>query len=180
MRNLTLARRYARALTDIGVRDGHCDLYIEELQRVRIMIRSHPDLHRITTGPLLSRDRLKEIISMLAGELGLSRMVHNFLNLLVDKARIRYLDDITDIAQELLDEITNVVRVTVTTVAPLSREDLDQIRRNLERYAGKKVIILHKQDHFLIGGVVAQIGDVILDYSIRTQLNSLRDRLIQQ
>ncbi|MBW2149287.1 MAG: ATP synthase F1 subunit delta [Deltaproteobacteria bacterium] len=177
MRNLTLARRYAQALTDIGVRDGHCELYIEELQRVRTVIRSHPDLRRITTGPLLSRDRLKEIISVLAGEMGISPVVHNFLKLLVDKARIRYLEDITDIAQELLDERTNVVHATVTTADLLSGEELDMIRRNLERYAGKKVIIHHKKDSCIIGGVVAQIGDIILDYSIRKQLSRMREQL---
>jgi F-type H+-transporting ATPase subunit delta len=177
MRNLTLARRYAKALIDIGVRDSHLTQYIEELERVRALIRSHPGLQRITRAPLLSRERMKGIISHVAREMGLSTTIHNFLNLLVDKARIRYFDEITDVAQQLLDEITNVARATVTTASPLSREELDQIRKSLERYTDKKVVILHKEDPSIIGGVVAQVGDVILDHSIRTLLNRMQGRL---
>jgi F-type H+-transporting ATPase subunit delta len=177
MRNPTLARRYAKALIEIGLRDGHHNRYVEELERVRARISSHPGLNKITRAPLLSRDRMKEIISVLGTEMGLSTTVHNFLNLLVDKDRIRYFDDVTDVARELLDEITEVTRATVTTAYPLSTEELDSIRESLERYTGKKVIVLHKQDPSIIGGIRAQIGDTILDHSIRAQLNRMRENL---
>jgi len=177
MRNPTLARRYANALIGIGVRDGHFSRYVEELEQVRKRIRSNPELNRITKAPLLSRDRVKEIMSVLATEMGMSTTIHNFLNLLVDKDRIRYLDDIADVARELLDEMNNVVRASVTTACSVTREELDQIRDSLERYTGKKVIVLHKEDPSLLGGVVAQIGDVILDHSLRTMLSGMRERL---
>ena len=66
----------------------------------------------------------------------------------------------------------------MTSSAELTPATLDRVRRSLEQRTGKKVIVTSKVDPDLIGGVVARVGDLVLDGSVRTQLEDLRSRLV--
>jgi F-type H+-transporting ATPase subunit delta len=66
----------------------------------------------------------------------------------------------------------------VTSAVPLGAGDLERVRRSLERRTKKKVMLEAQVDPSLIGGVVARVGDLVLDGSVRTQLDTLRDKLL--
>ena len=66
----------------------------------------------------------------------------------------------------------------MTSAEPLAPAALDRVRRSLEERTGKKVIVETAVDAGLIGGVVAQVGDLVLDGSVRTQLADLRQKLL--
>jgi len=70
------------------------------------------------------------------------------------------------------------VRAEVTSAEELNPATLDRVRRSLEQRTGKKVVIHSTVDPELIGGVVARVGDLVLDGSVRTQLADLRDKLL--
>jgi F-type H+-transporting ATPase subunit delta len=70
------------------------------------------------------------------------------------------------------------VRAVVTSATPLSPADLERVRRSLERRTKKTVMLEAQVDPSLIGGLVAQVGDLVLDGSVRTQLSTLRDKLL--
>ena len=78
----------------------------------------------------------------------------------------------------MADARAGQVRATVTSAAPLGVTELDKVRRSLEQRTGKKVILETAVDPELIGGVVARVGDLVLDGSVRTQLEELRRRLL--
>ena len=60
----------------------------------------------------------------------------------------------------------------------LNPQQLAQITQTLERLSGKKVTIEKKKDPALLGGVVAKVGDVVYDGSVRTQLELMRERFL--
>jgi F-type H+-transporting ATPase subunit delta len=70
------------------------------------------------------------------------------------------------------------VRARVTSAEPLGQAVLDRVRRALEQRTGKQVVVETAVDPDLIGGVVARVGDLILDGSVRTQLADLRAKLL--
>jgi F-type H+-transporting ATPase subunit delta len=70
------------------------------------------------------------------------------------------------------------VRAEVTSAQELAPATLDRVRRSLEQRTGKKVIVTSKVDPELIGGLVAASADLVLDGSVRTQLDDLRNRLL--
>jgi F-type H+-transporting ATPase subunit delta len=101
----------------------------------------------------------------------------NFIQLLMTKGRIRYLEDIGTIYSQLTDELSNIKRAVVTTAIKLSDDIIQRIQAALKAAVQKEVIITVNQDPSILGGIVAQVGDLTLDGSLRTQLKSLRESL---
>jgi F-type H+-transporting ATPase subunit delta len=97
---------------------------------------------------------------------------------LLERGRIGILRAASRVYSELADARAGQVRATVTAAAALSASDLDRVRRALEKRTGRKVLIQTAVDPALIGGVVARVGDLVLDGSVRTQLDEMRQRLL--
>ena len=78
----------------------------------------------------------------------------------------------------MTDEKAGRVRAQVTSAQPLSPAEINRVRDSLARRTGKHVVLEAAVDPTLIGGIVARVGDLVLDGSIRTQLGSLREKLL--
>jgi F-type H+-transporting ATPase subunit delta len=104
--------------------------------------------------------------------------VQRFVLLLLDRRRITALPAIARAYRELEDQHIGRVRAQVVSAQALAAGDLDRVRQSLEKRTGKKVLIEASVDAALIGGVVARVGDLVLDGSVRTQLASLREKLL--
>ena len=105
---------------------------------------------------------------------GLSGVVKNFLNLLLDKNRIGAIEAITQHYSMLTDEASGIVRAEITTARPLNTETLARIKASLETVTSKKIQSEVREDAGLIGGVVVKIGDMVLDGSVKAQLEALK------
>jgi F-type H+-transporting ATPase subunit delta len=116
---------------------------------------------------------LRELIA----KLGLSATVTNFLLLILDKNRLNYLPQIVVSYGMFADELSGVVRPTITSAMPLDDRQVEEIKGTLEKSTGKKVIINVEVDPSLIGGVVTKIGDKAFDGSLKTQLAKIGDIL---
>ncbi len=177
MINRKIARRYAKALINIGKQDGNYDKYWEELDAFTSLFQREEELREVLFNPAFAIPRRQAIIKEIGKRLGLSPIVTNFLHILVDKNRIRYLSDITSIYQELVDETAGRARVLLVTAYDLSDDKLQELTHGLEGLVGKKVIMEVEKDPSLIGGVVAEIGGMVYDGSIKTQLERFREIL---
>ena len=110
-------------------------------------------------------------------KLELSKVIKSFVLLLFDKGRINFLQDISSYYNVLADELKGIVMANLITATELTDETLEQIRNSLSAMTGKKVSLETKQDSSLIGGIVTKIGDLVLDGSIKTQLQNMRESL---
>jgi F-type H+-transporting ATPase subunit delta len=100
-----------------------------------------------------------------------------FLRLLVERGRIQYLRMIVSCFQEFMDEETGVVRAVVRSAVPLPKDLRDKFSEVLAKVTGKQVTLQIEEDPAIVGGVVAHIGDMVLDGSIRSQLQSIRESI---
>ena len=103
--------------------------------------------------------------------------VAKFLRLLVEKRRIHHIAQIAEAYQELLDEELGISRAKVVAAIELSPEDQQKLAEALEKVTGQKVIVEMEVDPSIIGGVVARIGDLVLDGSIRAQLEKFKESI---
>jgi F-type H+-transporting ATPase subunit delta len=104
--------------------------------------------------------------------------VSRFAVLLVERGRIAFLPMISRAYQELTDLQLGRVRAVVSSARPLDVVTEAEIQRALERRTGKKVLMKTEVDPSLIGGVVARVGGLVLDGSLRTRLDQLGSRLL--
>ena len=177
MKNLTVARRYAKALLIIGKEDGNAETYREELEGFVGLMSQEKDLEQAICNPLYAVSDRKKVLETVIGKVGVSKVMESFLLLLFDKGRFGFIDSIDEFYQNLADELKGVARATVTSATELSTDAIEKIRQGLSRRTGKEVILEIKQDPSLIGGIVTRIGDLVLDGSIKTQLLGMRESL---
>lgn len=174
MTSLIIAKRYARALLEIGREDGKFEDYGRELTQFSSLLAEAPELESALVNPAFPLESRKNLLSAILAKMGLAPIVNNFFRLLMDRGRIGVARDITTVYGMLLDEVKGVTRAEVTSAAALKDADVDKLTAILKKVAGREVSLLVKEDPSLIGGVVARIGDLVLDGSVRTQLAGLK------
>ncbi len=177
MKNLAIARRYAKALLLIGKEDGQVDTYRKELDDFSALIEKEEALEQAINNPLYNADGRKKVLASVLEKLGLSVVMKSFLTLLFDKGRFAYLGSINDFYQKLADELKGIARASLVSATELPSETVDKIRSTLSEKTGKDIILEVEQDPGLIGGIVTRIGDLVLDGSIKTQLLNMRESL---
>ncbi|HEX3771076.1 MAG TPA: ATP synthase F1 subunit delta [Polyangiaceae bacterium] len=173
-----VARRYAKAVAEIGVETGQLDGLVEEMSAFAAAWDESPEFRNAIENPLVAHDLKKAVIGQLADRLGASPVTKNTVMLLVDRRRARALPYVAQNLRELADARRGLLRAEVTTAAPLSDTYYARLEAQLEKMTGKRVVVERKTDPTLIAGVVTRIGDRILDGSLRTRLQSLRDSLM--
>ena len=87
------------------------------------------------------------------------------------------MEDISTFYAQLTDELSNIKRAMVTTAVQLSEDIIKRIQAALKEVVQKEVIVTVNQDPSIIGGIIAQVGDLTLDGSLQTQLKSLKESL---
>jgi F-type H+-transporting ATPase subunit delta len=115
MKNLAIARRYAKALLLIGKEEDQVEAYREELQRFANLLDEQKDLSQAVTNPLYDAAGRRQLVQTLIEKLGLSKMMASYLMLLFDKGRIGYIGDIDDFYQKLADELKGVARASLVS-----------------------------------------------------------------
>ena len=177
MKNLTIARRYAKALLIIGKEDGQAETYGKELDGFTKMMSEKKELAQAIVNPIYGASGRKKVLETVVGKVGVSKVVASFLLLLFDKGRIDFLSDINSFYQKLADELKGVLRASLVSASALSSETVEKIRTTLSKRTGKDIILQVEQDPGLIGGIVSRLGDLVLDGSIKSQLLSMRESL---
>jgi F-type H+-transporting ATPase subunit delta len=175
--NNTLARRYAKALVQIGSEDGLIDRFRDELSAIDRLFAGNSELRAAFGNPAFTADQKKEIMKELIAKSGCSELVGNFLLLLVDKNRVAFLDQIVHTYEQLADEQSGVIRPVIKTAFALDDSQISSIQSALEKKTGKRVVPQVSVDASLLGGVITQIGDTAFDSSVKTQLKRIQDIL---
>lgn len=173
-----LAERYAGALADVAIAQDAAQRIQRELKAALALSDESPQLHILLANPAVLRANKHAVIEQLAERAGWSRLLRNFLFLLVDHRRTALLPDIEASFESLLDERRGVTRAVVTSADELSGEEKAELARVIERLTGSDKVDAHyRTDAALVGGAIVRVGSKIYDGSVRTQLAALRSRL---
>jgi F-type H+-transporting ATPase subunit delta len=173
----SVARRYARALLSLGVEEGRFEQYGDELEAVLEALKASRELGFLLANPGYPAEHRQGAVAAVSKVLGLSPLTVNFLRLLVDRQRVGDLAAIARAYHAMVDQQSGRVRATVTSARPLSEDELERLREAIGRMTGRSIVLDSKTDPSLIGGAVTQVGATMLDGSLRTQLERMREEL---
>jgi F-type H+-transporting ATPase subunit delta len=176
----SIARRYARALLEIGVAQNQYENMGRELEVMAGLFQASPDLRNALENPIFPLSQRKSVLDKVSTRLGLGKPVRNFLMLIMDRGRIGQIGDMAREMSALVDRQAGRVRATVTSARPLGEDFALTLRGAIEKRVGKKVILERKEDPALIGGLVTKVGDMLYDGSIATQLETAKQRLLAE
>jgi len=173
----SLARRYARAILEIGVANGNLDKIGADLRALAKAMHDSAELVTVLTNPAIRRADRRRVIDSLLDRIAAAPHSRNLVYLLLDGERLASLEAISREVDAMIEARSGRMSAEVTSAKPLNADQLSQITAALEKLSGKKVDIKRREDPELLGGVVAKVGDVVYDGSLRTQLRNLRDEL---
>ena len=172
-----VAQRYAKALFALGQQEGMAKLeqYGENLSALEGVLEESPELVRLFHIPVISVAEKQKVLSQVLDKLGVDPMIKNFCSLLAEKERLPLFEEIAEAFGKLLDEAWGVVRGKLLTAVSLSKEQQAGILARLEKQTSRQIALKFEVDPSILGGVVLQVGDNVLDASLRAQLAILRD-----
>jgi len=167
----TIARPYAKAAFEEARGASRLGPWSDAL-RAGATVVTDPRVEALLGNPRVAAAELAQLVIDIAGsEVG--EHGANFVRTLADNHRLAYLPEISALFDELKDEAEKVVDVTVTSAAPLDEAQRKTLASALERKLKRAVRMQCHTDPALIGGAVLQAGDLVIDGSLRTQLNRI-------
>ena len=176
----TVARRYATALADVVEKTGEADSVRTELKTWEAMIASNADLANAFGNPAIAHLKKEAVLEKLIEKAGSSRTTSNFLRVLLKNGRFNELGEVGTKFDSVIEERRGIVHGAISSAHDLSEAEKTELKAALEKVTGKIVNLTFGLDKDLIGGVVARIGSTVYDSSVKTQLETLKDRLLEK
>jgi F-type H+-transporting ATPase subunit delta len=118
-----------------------------------------------------------QVMAEIVKSADVSEIMANFLNLLAEKNRADVLPEIAGAFQAMVDEERNICQGVVISAKELQPEMQEKAKETLEKITGKQVVLKTEVDEAIIGGIIAKVGDLVLDGSIKTQLEGLKESI---
>lgn len=171
----TLARIYSGALFEVAGDQGKLDLVHEQLNQFADAVAAERMLAVFLFSPQFSTQERKEGIERIL--YGADPIFVNFLHALIDKHRMPVIHRIRDRYNELWASEHKLLGVQVTSAIELDQSTLDEIARRIEGQTGRRVELERRVDDDILGGLVIRVGNLIMDASVRNQLERLRKQV---
>jgi F-type H+-transporting ATPase subunit delta len=170
------ARGYASGLLEVARAEGAVARVGDELHRIARALESSAELRLALSDPRLPLERKQGIVEDLLGGRVLPLTLH-LVNFVVSAGRSGDLPAIADaLAAQAAAERDHVV-AEVRTAFELNEETVQRLADSLSRATGKQVEVKTVIDPTLLGGIVARVGDTVIDGSLRHRLDGLRQAL---
>lgn len=177
MQNVSVARRYARALLDAA--GPQADQVLSQLEELVRYLNSTPAVLDALTNPALTRtQRMSMADGLIKASDGMHTTLANLLRLLTDRNRVSSVAALAIQFRELVDTRMGRVRGTVTSATLLGDAQLVAIKAQLETLTQRKVVLDTKVDPTILGGIVATVGSRTYDGSLRSQLREMGRQLL--
>lgn len=172
-----VARRFAEAVMEIAVQQGTVDRWLTDVRLIGEAFGNRR-LAFVLQEPNIPLQRKEQVVrDLLAG-----KVQHDALNLALVLVHDGLIEAAPRLAQEyerLYDNYRGQAKAVVTTAMPLDTEEREHVARDLQRVTGKRIILEERVDPSILGGVVARVGDTLIDGSVRRRLALLREQIIK-
>lgn len=171
-----LIRGYAQALFSVVRAEGELDRVEDELFRFGKVLQTNHELKQALSDPSLEvAQREKVLDELLEGKV--SPHTLGLVKFIVTQGRARQLPQILEGLSELAAQARNTVVAEVRSAVPLDSKQRDRLEKALSKATGKKVEVKVIVDPSVIGGVVAKVGDTVIDGTIKRRLEQLREQM---
>jgi len=177
MKDVTVARKYAHALFEEAQAKKELRAAQQGLEEIVRVARLRGSLQSVLSHPFIAPEEKKRMIHSALGECA-TPLLERFLQLLVSRRRLDLLLVIALEFQEEVDRFMKVQSLQVKTAFPMSETQKTNLQSKLEKWLSSKVRMAVQVDPSIIGGLVLQTRDHVIDQSLQGQLKKLRQQLV--
>jgi len=172
-----MAGRYATALFELALESSIVDAVTGDLDRFDALVSDSPDLARLVRSPVFGADEQGKALAAVLAKIGIGGLAAKFLMLVTSNRRLFAVRDIVKAYRALVARHKGELTAQVTVAETLSDTHRNAIRDALKSVTGKDVGLDVKVDPAIIGGLVVKLGSRMVDSSLRTKLNSIKQAM---
>ncbi len=170
------AKRHAQAAFQIALERGELETWRGDPERLSVLVED-PLIFAFLESPRINSEEKTRILRQ--GLEGVNPLVINLALLMVTRGRLNLVADMVLEYGWLVDEHRGIAHAEVATAVPIELKEKDKLIRYLGDLVGLKIALTDRVDPSIIGGLVARVGDKIIDGSTRSRLHALRASLLK-
>ena len=175
--NQEIVKRYSNALYSLALEKKKNSVIIKDLEKIKELSIKNQEFNKLFFSPLVSSIKQKEILNIVSNGLQLDNITKNFLFLLSFNKRLMFLDKIFDYFINVLSKEENVLNVDIILPKKISEKEINEIQNKLKLKIKDKTKLNFLEDENIISGFIIKLGSKMVDYSIKSKLDKIRDSI---
>ena len=177
--SITSAERYSLALYELSKESSLLTQNEEQCSSVLALINSSEDFRNLIKDPTTKKDDLLKVMSSISETYKFEILFKNFLNFLIQKRRLFFLEKILNSFIEICSRKRGEIKAELKSAKELSNGEILKISEELTKNFNSKIKLSYIYDKSLIGGLVLQVGSTMVDTSIKNKLQQIENRMIE-
>jgi F-type H+-transporting ATPase subunit delta len=172
-----MAGRYANALFELALEEKSIDAVKADLDRFDALVDENPDLNRLVRSPVFGAEEQTRALVAVLDKAGIGGIALKFLRVVASNRRLFAVREMVRGFRKLVATHKGEVVADVTVAEKLSDKNLDALKGALKSVTGKDVGLNVKVDPAIIGGLIVKIGSRMVDSSLKTKLNAIKQAM---
>lgn len=172
------SKSYAFALYELATENAELNQIEIEANNIKQLIISSSDFKNMISNPTIDKQEQNQAISKIAETYNFCKTFKKFLSFLIFKGRLFFLSEIIESFLKLISSKKGEIEIKFTSSKKLSDQEINLIQQDLSRDFKSKIKIQYEHDPNLIGGVIIQVGSIMIDASIKNKLERLKNIMI--
>ena len=174
--NKIVAQRYANALMEFAGEKLSKEDIFSQIKDIQTSLNNSDDLQKVMSSPIVSNDEKKNVINKIFGK-NVNEIILNFLKLLIDKNRFNIFNSIVKEYKNEINRQNGILEIKITSAIELNNNEKAMIKIKLEKILHKEIELDWASDSSLIGGLVFEAGDNIIDCSLQHKLQEINKEI---
>ena len=175
----TSANRYSLALFELSEESNLLSQIEMNSVTILDLIRTNLDFNNLVKDPTISRKELTNAINKIFDYLKIENLLKNFTNFLITKRRFFFIEQILNNFIEICSEKRGELKTEIRSAKNLSNDEINKIKDELSKYFTSKIRLDYKYDESLIGGLIVQVGSIMIDTSIKNKLQQIENKMMK-
>ena len=173
------SKSFALALYELAKENSELNKVQDEMNDLKVLLSKSSDFRGMILNPTVSKEEKNKVINEMSNQYIFSQTLKKFLGFLTIKNRLFFLNKIIDSFLNLVSSNKGELKAKLVSSKELSKMEIEKIGKELSKDFKSVLNIDYKYDPDLIGGLVIQVGSVIIDTSIKTKLKKLEKNMLE-
>ena len=175
----TSANRYSLALYELAEEANVLSKIEINVLSIINLIEKNNDFKNLIKDPTVSQNDLSNVIDKIIDYLKIENLLKNFTNFLVIKRRFFFVEQLLNNFIEICSEKRGELKTEIKSAKNLSKDEINKIKDELSKHFTSKIKLNYKYDESLIGGLIVQVGSMMIDTSIKNKLQQIENKMMK-
>ena len=174
-----ISQRYALALYDLSKENNQTEEFVANIKEFMKVFNSNESLRFFIKNPTYSVEDQKSVFNKILAQMNINKMVKNFFSLLIIKKRIFFVDQVAEKFLNLISIKKGELTLNIVSAKKLEDNEILDLEKEISSNLKSKIKLNCKTDPSLIGGLVLQIGSLMIDTSLKNKLNKYKKSMME-